>query len=115
LVSAAKQKGSDAERELAKLLVAAGLTEAKRTPLSGALSDWPGDIVLDGFAVECKRQETTSIWKWWAQACAAARGGRHPILFFRRNHSDWLVTLDAKTWAGEQAELRAARNERSAT
>jgi Holliday junction resolvase len=106
LVSASKEKGTRGENEVVKLLVKAGLTEAKRMPLSGAVAGFEGDVFLNGWCVETKRTERLDLW---VQACAAARGGRHPILFFRRNHSDWLVTLDARTWAGEQAELRELR------
>lgn len=104
-----KTKGHTAERELAKLLVSWGITETKRTPLSGSLADFPCDLLIDGWAPEVKRQEKTSIWGWWAQTMAAARGGRHPILFFRRSRSTWLAVVEAETWAREQAELRRLR------
>ena len=104
-----KRKGYGAERELAKILVAQGITEAGRTPLSGSLPDFPGDLFIHGYCPEVKRQETTSIWQWWAQTCAAARGDREPILFFRRNNSHWLALLHEAAWAGMEVELRKLR------
>lgn len=106
---ASKDKGYRGERELAKLLASCGLTEATRMPLSGSLPDFPGDVRLDGFCVEVKRTERLDLWGSLKQAAAAARGGRVPLLFFRRNHSPWYVVLEAKEWAAREAELRELR------
>ena len=108
-MSAAKRKGSAGERELARLFSKAGLTEAARTPLSGALADYPGDVRLDGYCVEVKRQERVTIWKWIAQAAAAARGGRVPIVCFRRNRSQWYTVIPTEDFAAMERELRERR------
>lgn len=104
-----KAKGSAFEREVVKLFNAHGLS-AKRTPLSGALADWPGDVILDGFAVECKRVEKLRIWQALDQVLASSRGGREPLLIFRRSARPnerpqvW-ATVRAECFAGMLAEL----------
>jgi len=107
--SSSRRKGSGGEREVAKILAAAGLTEAVRMPLSGALADFPGDVRLNGWCAEVKRTERLDLWGAWRQACAAARGGVDPIVFNRRNHSPWLATLEIQTWAEMENELREWR------
>ncbi len=104
-----RQKGANAEREVAKILAAAGLTEAVRMPLSGASPDFPGDVRLNGWCCEVKRVERLDLPGAWRQVCAAARGGVHPIVFHRSSRQPWLATLEMTTWAGMENELRERR------
>jgi len=51
-----------------------------------------GDRVVP-FDIECKNQETLSIWEFMKQAIANAGEGRIPLLVFRRNRSDTYCTM----------------------
>jgi hypothetical protein len=44
---------------------------------------------------QIKRQETTKIWEWIAQAEAEAPPTELPIVAFRRNRSKWYCVIDA--------------------
>jgi hypothetical protein len=105
----AKRKGSNAERELAKLFADCGLDEAHRQPLSGAVPDFPGDVNLNGYLVECKRTERLDLWAAIRQAAAAARGGRVPIVCFRRSRSPWYTVIETTEFAAMERELREWR------
>jgi Holliday junction resolvase len=63
-----RQKGNRLERELVKLLEAAGIP-AKRVPLSGSAKGYPGDVcaTLAGreLCLECKsRKDFKTLYKW---------------------------------------------------
>lgn len=47
-------------------------------------------------SVECKNQESVSIWKSMEQAEANAGEGHIPVLFFKRNRSQEYACLPAK-------------------
>ena len=104
-----KTKGAGGEREVAKILAAAGLIEAARMPLSGAIPDFPGDVRLDGYSVEVKRTERFQVWAALKQAYAAASGGRIPVVIFRRNQGEWHVIESLESWAEKECELREFR------
>jgi hypothetical protein len=122
-VTNGRAKGAVAEREIAKLFedwwqpVEPGCV-FKRTPMSGgwaspeARGDFgtAGDLVTTArrfpFAVEVKRREgwnlerlwsgrPSPVWKWWAQARAAAAEMQHktPLLLMRQSHMDWLAMV----------------------
>lgn len=117
-----RQKGSVAEREVAKLIktwweqISPGC-EVTRTPLSGG---WGGPEIRSGFnasgdlmftdgsfpwAVEIKRREGWSydqfiagkrspVRKWWAQTVKAAdEMNKEPMLWMRKNHMPWHIVL----------------------
>lgn len=48
-----------------------------------------------GLSIEVKRQEHLNIWACMAQSISQA-GRRIPVLYFRRDRSEWLVTLRHK-------------------
>lgn len=86
MTKASKDKGARYEREVAQDFKAVGY-DVVRTPNSGGLHI-KGDLTgLDGFAIECKRQETAKIWDWLAQAESQAKPDEIPLLIFRRNRS----------------------------
>ncbi len=64
-----KRKGDRLEREVVKLLEAAGIP-AKRVPLSGSARGYPGDITatlpgLGEVCLECKsRRAFATLYKW---------------------------------------------------
>lgn len=46
------------------------------------------------FSVECKNQQTLSIWQALAQAARNCKEGTDPALIFKRNHSKTYITLE---------------------
>ena len=100
---AEREKGAEAEREVAAILTAAGFP-ASRNARNGKSAE---DIAhaIPGVYLEVKRRETTKIWEWIAQAREDChRSGDHmrtglglwprtPLVVFRRNRSEWLACL----------------------
>jgi Holliday junction resolvase len=94
----AKAKGKGYEREIAKLINKKFGGDARRTPCSGALPDWPGDITklpkeMAQFCIECKKQETLRVWQWLEQAEREA-GRKTPVLVFSRNRSKSYAVIE---------------------
>jgi Holliday junction resolvase len=91
-----RQKGARGERELIKVLEAAGFGKGRRTPGSGG-QGIAGDLwnVLPEWHIECKRQERLNIPSWIKQATEdSAHDGRPWFVAFRRNKEPWYVTLE---------------------
>lgn len=87
-----RDKGTKAEREVARILREAGF-DVDRVPNSGGLQI-KGDLTgLHGFHVEIKRQETAKVWAWLEQAAAEAPDGDVPLLIFRRSRSEWQACM----------------------
>lgn len=85
---AEREKGARYELEVAKEFRAAGF-DVDRVPNSGGLKV-KGDIKandtsLDGFHLECKRQETLALPKWLRQAHEEAPDGSTPVVIFRQS------------------------------
>lgn len=93
---AQRDKGAQGERELAKILNDHGIN-AHRGYVQFKQSDLVG---VDGIHVEVKRQETAKIWEWVAQAKKEAikRLDGIPVVFFRRNRSEWLTCQSLTSW-----------------
>lgn len=94
-----RQKGARGELEVVKKLAEYGI-ETYRTPNSGGLAIKSDITGWGDFAPEVKRQETVAIWKWWQQATEAASEHQTPLVIFRRNQSEWLVTLSLDDFLG---------------
>ena len=101
--ASAKAKGRRLQKQ-----IAAAISEMLDIPLEkdGDIESRPmgqsgPDVILRGDAkrlfiftgLECKNQETLSIWKAMEQA--KEHGGK-PIVFFKRNRSDTYVTMRAE-------------------
>lgn len=96
--SSKKNKGRRLQKWVAdrvKELFGLGDRDVRPTPM-GVSGD---DIQLSDkavekfpFSVECKNQETTSIWKWMKQAEADNRD-LTPLVVFKRNRSDVYVCM----------------------
>ena len=105
------RKGAAGERELAAILREHGYPVERGGSLSfGEVPDLTG---LPGVHIDCKRRETTEIWKWMAQAEADAQRfqGGAPAVFFRRSRSPWMVCMKLSDWltifqAAETGEKR---------
>lgn len=97
----AREKGKQAERDIAKALNGIGI-EAKRVPMSGALSWMKGDIVefnTDPKHVhEIKNQETLVLNDWWGQATEQVKGGEIPVLHFTSNYKPFYTMLTSETF-----------------
>ena len=91
-----RSKGNRAERSLIDLFRAHGWTGARRNFQSGGQGG--GDILGGpaGCNHEAKHQERCSIWAWIAQSEADARPTDIPIVWFKRNRSNWYACLPAE-------------------
>ena len=92
--SRSKRKGSSYELEVVRWHQAQGI-EAKKTPLSGALEGYPGDVHIAGMIGECKRsrKKCTRLYN------ALEQGGGSDVLFIRDDGKETLVVLPLETWA----------------
>lgn len=89
-----RNKGAAGERELASKLREYGYDTRRGQQYSGANGD--ADVVgIPGIHAECKRTERTALYDWMAQAKHdAAQNGRIPVVFHRKNNSQWLAILE---------------------
>ena len=107
----AKQKGKNFERDIAKALGKAfNCKDTRRTPCSGAIDTFPGDICklpkeIDDFIIECKKQERMNLWDWLAQAEREA-GRKTPVLIFSRNRSKTYAVMEFNDWLNILLEAR---------
>ena len=87
-------KGRRGEIELAEYLREHGVPNARPgTALNfGAEPDVVG---LEGLHIECKRRERVEIARWYDQsrADAARMKDGKPVVIFRQNRREWMVTL----------------------
>lgn len=93
---ASRDKGARGERELAQILNEYGLDVHR-----GFTFHHESDLVgLEGIHPEVKRVEALNVHKALAQAKEEAekRKDGEPVLFFRRDRSEWLVCEPLSTW-----------------
>lgn len=92
----ARQKGKRLEHEITKSLKNIGI-DAKRVPLSGALSWLKGDVVefntLSAHLHECKNCETLALPAWWRQTTVQILNGEIPVLHFTSNYQPTFTVL----------------------
>lgn len=82
-----KDKGSRHERNVAEILRFYGF-EAQRTPLSGAIDNWKGDITTTfPFFIECKNTEKTKMLEWFKKADDQS-GTLPPVIVWTCNNND---------------------------
>lgn len=87
-----RQKGAMGERELAKKLREYGYEARRGQQYSGATGD--ADVVgLPGVHIEAKRVERLNIYDAISQSVHDARSGEVPVVMYRKNNCEWLVTL----------------------
>ena len=107
-----RDKGSRGEREVGKLIEQDLGGTCHRTPNSGAL-DIKGDVlplgnVLEGWHVECKRQERITMPAWIEQARRDA-GYRRWMIPFRRSREPWMVVMELEDFLALVAEVADER------
>lgn len=94
-----KRKGSEGERELARLLTEAGYSAHRNEQrYTGGLGN--PDVSADGlgqFHIECKRQENLGLPAAMRQAQRDA-AGKVPVVMHRRNREPWLCTMLLTDW-----------------
>lgn len=94
-----KQKGANYERHVCSVINSFFGANCGRTPCSGAMATYPGDIIgltppLDIFTIECKNQQKTSIFDWLNQAeREGVQAHKIPLLVFTKNYEKDYVCL----------------------
>lgn len=92
-----REKGKKAERELASKLRYYGFETRRGQQYCGANGD--ADVVgLHGIHIECKRVEHLNLYNAVSQSKSDAKEGELPAVFHRKNHCEWLVTMELDTW-----------------
>ena len=92
-MSFSKTKGTGFETEIVRAHQKLGI-EAKRSPYSGALKEYPGDVQIAGLIGECKRRRKgySSLYKALDQGCGA------DMLFIRDDRKPTMVVLPWGSW-----------------
>lgn len=92
-----REKGKRGERELAKKLREYGYDCRRGQQFCGANGD--ADVVgLPGIHIECKRNEKLNVYDAIFQAVRDCVTGLLPAVFWRKNNSEWLVTMTLEDW-----------------
>lgn len=88
-----KQKGKRGELQLAKELRLLGYDARRGQQYCGANGD--ADVLgIPGIHIECKRTERLKLYDAYAQSVHDAKDGEVPVVMHRKNHCQWLVTLN---------------------
>ena len=110
-------KGKRAEREVAKLINKYLDTNVRRTPMSGALQDFPGDIIdinpdsaAYQFHFEVKDQKKLMIPKWWEQIDDDCPIAKTPVNVFKMN-AQFYATMQFTDWLSLLAEIKELKEE----
>lgn len=99
---ASRDKGKAAEREVAILLRSLGFPNAHRGRQFKGTPDSPDVAGIQGAHIEVKRRESGNVAKWLEQAATDAGTELVPLVFHRRSHSAWAITL----YAGDLLRLQ---------
>lgn len=92
-----KWKGKEGELELTRKLRDFGFEARRGQQYCGAKGD--ADVEgLPGIHIECKRVQRLQIYDAMQQAKNDARKDELPAVFYRRNHAQWLVTMELADW-----------------
>lgn len=87
-----REKGAVGERELAHKFQEYGFDARRGQQFCGKNGD--ADVVgLPGIHIESKRVEHLNLYKAMEQSINDAREGEVPMVFHRKNHQKWLVTM----------------------
>lgn len=92
-----RDKGKRGELALAGKLRYYGFETRRGQQYCGANGD--ADVVgLPGIHIECKRVEHLNLYNAVSQSKSDAKEGELPAVFHRKNHCQWLVTMELDTW-----------------
>ena len=87
-----RNKGAAGERELARILRGYGYNCRRGQQYCGANGD--ADVVgLPGIHIEVKRTERFALYDALEQAERDAKSDEMPVVFHRRNNSEWVCVL----------------------
>lgn len=90
-----KQKGARYEREISKKFQENGFEVRRSAQYAGNTGEAADCIGAPGIHIECKHQETLRLRDWVEQAKRdAAKSGKLPIVFHRKNNESTLVTME---------------------
>ena len=114
--SSAKQKGRKFQQEIRDLILE-NFKELEPDDVRSTGMGQSGEDLLFSpaarkilpFSIECKKQQTTSIWQWMAQAEENANG-HMPLLVFSRNRSKSYACLDVENLMKLLTELHELKN-----
>lgn len=97
-----KAKGREFQKEV-KAMIEAINPEFEPGDISVAIMGEAGEDIkvhrkqyLWPFATECKRVEKLNLWASWEQAKQRRSADKIPLLIFRKNNSESLVTLELR-------------------
>lgn len=103
-----REKGKRGERELAGILKGYGYACHRGQQFCGA--DGSADVVgLPGIHIECKRVERLNVLDAMEQSARDARKDEFPVVFHRKDHSEWLATMRLEDWIQIFREWEAGR------
>ena len=93
-----KDKGRRGERELAKTLNGYGYNCRRTQQYCGNTGEASDVVGLPGIHIECKRNERLNVYDAMSQAKSDAQEGESPVVMWRKNHCEWLVTMTLEDW-----------------
>ncbi len=91
-----KRKGNTGERELAELLISAGMTAYRNNQMYiGGKNNPDVYAEIDGkpLHIEVKRVERLNVPEAIEQAIRDSAEGSFPVVAHRKNRTQWLVTM----------------------
>ena len=89
-----RDKGKRFERELASAFRDYGYDARRTSQYCGQTGDAADVVGLPGIHVEAKHVEQFRIYDWMAQAVHdAEKSGDKPVVFYRKNRCETLVTM----------------------
>lgn len=92
-----RDKGKRGELEIAHILQSRGYDAHRGQQFSGLNGD--ADVVgLPGFHIEVKRTEEFRLWGALDQAKRDAREQETPVVFHRKNGSQWVAVMELDDW-----------------
>lgn len=92
-----RDKGKRGELELVGKLNYYGFDARRGQQYCGANGD--ADVVgLPGIHIECKRVEHLNLYDAVSQAKHDVKIAELPTVFHRKNHCQWLVTMELDDW-----------------
>lgn len=94
-----RDKGKRFERELASAFRDYGYDARRTSQYCGQPGDAADVVGLPGIHIEAKHVEKIQIYDWMEQAKRdAEKSGRKPVVFFRKNRTETLVTMRLDDW-----------------